>query len=59
MYEILEPSEKGRQWYVVPKYVSGECWGADTKEQAEQILKFVKDRDVKQIMITNIKRATK
>ena len=49
MFEIMYPEKQGDRYVVIPKYGSGECWLAETEEEAKQILRFVKNRDPKYI----------
>ncbi len=43
-YKILPPEKEGQNWYVIPAYGSGKCWGACTEAQAKQILRFIKNK---------------
>lgn len=42
-YKILYPEKPGQKYYVIPSVGSGQCWGADTEEHANMILRFIKD----------------
>jgi hypothetical protein len=53
-FKILTPEETGHKYWVVPAYGSGQCWDAETEEEARQILRFIRNRTPE--LITNVRK---